>query len=88
MLNMADFSPFPMISTNGCGEVLTERWGACRIISRGKVYQGETLPGFVAISEEGQLIGLITYHIGKRECEVISLDSFQEGMGIGTNCSS
>jgi hypothetical protein len=36
-------------------------------------------------SMEAEIIGLITYIIKDNECEIISLDSIEEGKGIGTS---
>ena len=63
--------------------LLTERWGSARIITRGRVHQADQLPGFVA-ETEGQRSGLVTYQINENQCEVVSLDSLREGMGVGS----
>src|SRR5215211_4644075 len=43
----------------------------------------EEHPGFVA--EDGnQRLGLVTYHIGDGECEIVTIDSVVEGRGVGT----
>lgn len=48
-------------------------------------YDCSTLDGFAVINEEYKIIGLITYIIKNNECEIISLDSIEEGKGIGTS---
>ncbi len=76
---------------------LDERWGTTQIVSRGKAVYGHLLPGFIAerggveveedVSEEGtnaENIGLITVHIGEKECEITTLDSLDESMGVGS----
>lgn len=63
--------------------LLNERWGSLRIVSRGRVHQAEKLPGFIAHLEE-QPKGLITYQIENGDCEIVSLDSFESGRGIGS----
>jgi ribosomal protein S18 acetylase RimI-like enzyme len=42
------------------------------------------LDGFACITDEGSLIGLITYMIHGVSCEIISLDSTIENKGIGS----
>lgn len=37
----------------------------------------------IIVYEENKIIGLLTYVIGREICEIISLDSLKEGMGIG-----
>ncbi|MDE2635267.1 MAG: GNAT family N-acetyltransferase [Chloroflexota bacterium] len=76
---------------------LDERWGTTQIVSRGKAVYGHLLPGFMAerggaaaeddVSEEdtqAENIGLITVHIGENECEITTLDSLDELMGVGS----
>lgn len=76
---------------------LDERWGTTQIVSRGKAVYGHLLPGFMAerggadveedVSEkdrQAENIGLITVHIGEKECEITTLDSLDESMGVGS----
>jgi ribosomal protein S18 acetylase RimI-like enzyme len=63
--------------------LLTHHWGSNILVSRGQVHRGEELPGFLAIYQE-QLAGMITYRIEGRECEITSLNSLVEGIGIGS----
>jgi ribosomal protein S18 acetylase RimI-like enzyme len=63
--------------------LLKERWGSTRIVSRGRVYQADTLPGFVAF-RDGTPTGLVTYNLSGDECEIVSLDSILERAGAGT----
>ncbi len=75
---------------------LDERWGTTQIVSRGRAVYGHLLPGFMAErSAEAETdapqdmapaenIGLITVHIGDKECEITTLDSLDEAMGVGS----
>jgi DNA-3-methyladenine glycosylase I len=63
--------------------ILTDQWGSSQIVSRGVVHQAECLPGFIS-ELDGQPIGLITYHIRGDQCEIVSLNSFSEQIGIAT----
>jgi GNAT superfamily N-acetyltransferase len=47
------------------------------------MYYPEKLPGFIA-DIDGKWVGLLTYEIGNRECEVVTLNSTSGGMGIGS----
>ena len=60
-----------------------EHWGGEEMITRGTIYRPEQLDGFV-IEDGKEWIGLITFVIKKKECEVTSLDSLREGQGIGS----
>ena len=53
------------------------------MITRGNVYRPEQLEGFVVEGGDGW-IGLLTFVIKDRECEITSLDSVREGRGIGS----
>ena len=76
---------------------LDERWGTTQIVSRGRAVYGHLLPGFIAersleTADEAEgddepsaeNIGLITLHIGELECEITTLDSLDESMGVGS----
>ncbi len=62
---------------------LIERWGSARVVSRGKIYHADALPGFVAMQED-RIVGLVTHRIDGDECELVTLDSAMEGIGIGS----
>jgi ribosomal protein S18 acetylase RimI-like enzyme len=63
--------------------LLAEHWGSARIVSRGRIYQADNLPGFVAV-EEGEAVGLATYKGTGAKCEITSMNSLAEGKGVGT----
>lgn len=60
-----------------------EHWGGEEMVSRGRIYRPEQLEGFV-VEVDNEWIGLLTFFIKHSECEVTSIDSLREGMGIGT----
>ncbi|RKD33465.1 GNAT family N-acetyltransferase [Thermohalobacter berrensis] len=64
-------------------KLIKDSWGSSIIVSRGKVHNIDNLPGFVVI-EDNNIVGLVTYKIEDNECEIVSLDSFNENKGIGT----
>lgn len=63
--------------------LLEREWESNEIVSRGSIHYADELPGFVA-GHEQDLLGLVTYHIEGDECEIVTLNSLVEGMGIGT----
>ena len=65
-------------------DTLIREWGSLQIVSRGKVFTGDKLPGFVAESEDQDRLGLITYFISGEDCEIVTLNSFFCNKGIGT----
>jgi GNAT superfamily N-acetyltransferase len=65
-------------------ELVLDRWGAEFIVSRGVVHYPHKLDGFVAEGTPTKRLGLATYVLDKSTCELVTLDSVQEGEGIGT----
>lgn len=60
-----------------------KHWKSEKIVSRGKIYHSQKLPGFVAISG-GRYAGITTYYVKNRQCEIITLNSIVRKKGIGT----
>jgi ribosomal protein S18 acetylase RimI-like enzyme len=63
-------------------ELIRERWGDTMIVTRGRIHDTSTLPGFIAL-KDGEPAGLATYNVEGDLCEMVSLDSLAEGLGIG-----
>jgi GNAT superfamily N-acetyltransferase len=64
-------------------DLIRDHWGSEKIVTRGRIHDTPALPGFVAILHE-EPAGLVTYRLNGDQCEIVSLDSLHEGMGIGT----
>ena len=60
-----------------------KNWGDEFVVAHGMIYYPDTLDGFIALDGD-EWIGEITYTFSEDECEIVSLDSAREGMGIGT----
>ena len=60
-----------------------EHWGGEEMITRGHVFRPEQLEGFI-VEDGEEWVGLLTFLIKDGECEVTSLDSLREGLGIGS----
>lgn len=60
-------------------------WGSSEMVISSGVFDCGKLDGFIAVNEGNEIIGLITYIITNNECEIISLDSIEEGKGIGSS---
>ena len=60
-----------------------ERWGDALVIAHGAKYYPHDLPGLVAL-RDGERVGLVTYRITNRSCEIVTIDSLSPGQGIGT----
>jgi len=82
---LSDIFIRPVDSDDGdwIAQFITERWGAEFVAAHYEVYHCRDLPGFVATEGEKK-VGLLTYKIVAGDCEVVSLDSLQPCVGIGT----
>ena len=64
-------------------KLIVEHWGAASMVIHGEVFYPADLPGFLALRGQ-EICGLVTYAVQARDCEIISLDAFQPGLGIGS----
>ncbi|MFZ5354689.1 MAG: GNAT family N-acetyltransferase [Bacillota bacterium] len=64
-------------------KLIIESWGSAVMVTRGRLHYMDRLPGYVAL-KDGEIKGLITYYIDNEQCEITSLDSFEENKGIGS----
>ncbi len=62
---------------------IAESWGAEIVVVHETIYRPAKLPGFAAMIEN-EIAGLLTYHIQGAACEIVTLDSWREGAGIGS----
>ena len=60
-----------------------EHWGDAIVVAHGEVFEPHELPGFAAF-EAQRCVGLLTYRIDGRSCEVITIDSLRSGAGVGS----
>jgi len=75
--------PLAEINPKKIKNYLIESWGSTEVVSRGTMYQVDTLPGFMAIADD-RPVGLIAYHIQNQECEIVMLKATVEDTGIGS----
>lgn len=64
-------------------KLLEEHWGDRKVVSREKALDAAKLPGFVAV-KDSLIIGLVTLHLDSEACEIITLDAFVPGKGLGS----
>ena len=64
-------------------QILVQHWHSTTVVSRGHIHQADVLPGFVAL-RKGERLGLVTYHVANKECEIVTLNSLVEGKGVGS----
>lgn len=63
--------------------LIDREWNGLSMVSRGVLYDMREFPGVVAW-RDGARVGLATYRLDSAECEIMSLNSLIEGVGIGT----
>ncbi|HLG79248.1 MAG TPA: GNAT family N-acetyltransferase [Ktedonobacteraceae bacterium] len=64
-------------------DFVLQHWGAPTMVVHGVLYTMDELPGLVALSENEEVVGLLTYTIQGQSCEIVSLDSLRPREGIG-----
>jgi GNAT superfamily N-acetyltransferase len=62
---------------------MAEHWGSSSMVVHGTIYYPHEFPGFVALCD-GERVGLVTYRLEGNECEMLSLDSMRQSMGVGS----
>jgi N-acetylglutamate synthase-like GNAT family acetyltransferase len=65
-------------------QLIREHWGSEIVVVHQVVYTPAELPGFIVVQGD-QRMGLITYQIQENECEIVSLNSLNPSVGIGTS---
>jgi ribosomal protein S18 acetylase RimI-like enzyme len=63
-------------------EIMIKEWGSDYVIVHGDIIHPAELPGY-KITDGEEWVGLITCTIRGQECEIVTLNSFREGEGIG-----
>jgi ribosomal protein S18 acetylase RimI-like enzyme len=64
-------------------EVLVGRWGSTDIASRRGTQAAATLPALLA-ENDGERVGLLTFHEADGQLEVVTLDALVDSVGVGT----
>src|SRR5690349_18828177 len=78
---MIEVRPLDENERDWASAFLLERWSGV-VARRGEVVDPTGLPGFVALSD-GTQVGLATYAVRGGECELVTIDSLHEGIGVG-----
>jgi ribosomal protein S18 acetylase RimI-like enzyme len=64
-------------------ELLRREWGSSQIVSRGEVHDASRSAALICATDD-RIVGLATYEITGDECELLTLDAFDRGRGIGS----
>lgn len=68
-------------------EALQRLWGGVTVVAHGVTYDASTLPALLSYPDsepDSELDGLLTYHLSKHGLEVVTIDAFVRGRGVGT----
>lgn len=83
-LPLSEFLIRPLQNTDSWLEAfLQEHWGSPYMVIRGESVDLRTVSGFAALIAQNP-VGLITFRMDGHQCEITSLDSLREGIGIGS----
>lgn len=63
--------------------LLTRSWGSPNIVTRGNLVDASSLPGLLCEGEDGEIRGLATLRPEGDAWELMTLDAFPPGQGIG-----
>ncbi len=63
---------------------IEKHWRSRIVMSGGKAFQPHLGDGFLE-RRDGDIVGLLTYHIDERGMEILTLNSVLEGQGIGSS---
>jgi GNAT superfamily N-acetyltransferase len=62
-------------------------WGGDTVISKGKTHHVQDLDAFIAWVGEMR-VGEVTYRLGLHDCELVTINSTSQGIGVGSNLIS
>jgi GNAT superfamily N-acetyltransferase len=65
-------------------QVLSKAWGSEIIVTRGLAHNAIECQGLVARSNDSR-VGLLTYHLERDKCEILSLNSLLQNAGVGSS---
>ncbi len=75
-----EYVPIDETNRERVNEFIESQWLTTEMVIRGRVVDMTGTDGIV-VWEKGNIVGLLTYLIRDGICEIISLDSRQEGRG-------
>ncbi|WP_108670383.1 GNAT family N-acetyltransferase [Peribacillus acanthi] len=79
-----DLLPLSELREEQIKEFFIQYWGSTEMVLSTGVYDCLKLEGFAVQDEYQSLVGLLTFIMKDKECEIVSLDSVIEGKGIGS----
>jgi ribosomal protein S18 acetylase RimI-like enzyme len=65
-------------------DLIKSHWGDDFVVIHDQVYYPDHLPGFIARNAQAEPVGLVTYQVRGKVCEIITLNSLLESQGVGS----
>ena len=62
---------------------LARLWGSPHVVSRGHLHDASSLPALVCLDRHDP-VGFATFDVRRQQCELVTLDAFVDGHGIGS----
>lgn len=63
-------------------KLVEDLWGSHLVVTRGRGHDAASAPGFLAVDGQ-ETVGLLTLRFEGDECEILTVDAFAQGRGIG-----
>jgi GNAT superfamily N-acetyltransferase len=82
-LSLIEIQPIAAHDRDWVVQLLNQEWTGTTIASRGRVFETRELDGFVAW-RGGERVGLATVVVDELGCELLTLNSLAEGIGVGS----
>jgi GNAT superfamily N-acetyltransferase len=64
-------------------ELVQKEWGTIEVVSRGEVHNLSRCPALFCLDGD-RVVGLATYSINGPSCEVLTMNAFEQRLGIGS----
>lgn len=64
-------------------ELLTREWGSPRMLSRGEEHDASLCPALIC-RDGDRIVGLATYAVIGEDCQLLTIDAFEQRQGIGS----
>ena len=82
-MSVINIRPLTFSDRGWISQIMIKEWGGEMVVVHGEIFRPGFLPGFAALVDK-EPVGLLTYSISGNECEIITLNSWQENLGVGT----
>ncbi|MFL6142773.1 MAG: GNAT family N-acetyltransferase [Labedaea sp.] len=77
--------PIEPVDKPAVARLLVESWGSVMVyaVALGGLLDASTLPGWI-VEQQRQVVGLLTYRINGATLDIVTINAFRTGAGVGT----